>query len=113
MPSSLAPTTSPCLLSSAADIEEARTLIAAHQELIVALLQKQRADDHLEAIIIAASDGVMVAYVAIWREVGAQQVPNWQRHIIKLANKATKPVIIATQMMESMILPALFRPEPK
>lgn len=53
--------------------------------------------------IIEASDGVMVARGDLAVEIGDAEVPMVQKEIIRRARKLSKPVIIATQMMESMI----------
>ena len=92
------------LLSTPADIAQARQLIEAQDAHcgIIAKIERADAKPHLPAII-AAADGVMVARGDLALEVGAEQVPIWQKHIIKLANHAATPVIVATQMMESMI----------
>ena len=52
--------------------------------------------------IVAVSDGVMVARGDLGVEVGPEEVPVWQRRIIEAAARQLVPVIVATQMLESM-----------
>lgn len=89
---------------SAQDIFDARTLI---QEVqgdcgIIAKIERTEALEAIDEIIIA-SDGVMVARGDLAVEIGDAQVPMAQKHIIQRARTLDRPVIIATQMMESMI----------
>ena len=53
--------------------------------------------------IIDESDAIMVARGDLGVELDAWDVPNWQKKACMLANKKSKPVIVATQMLESMI----------
>ncbi|KAB2966712.1 pyruvate kinase [Zoogloea sp.] len=83
------------------DIREARELIG-DQAWIMAKLEKPAAIDHLDAIV-ALADGVMVARGDLGVELPPQQVPVLQRRIVRAARKAGRPVVVATQMLESMI----------
>ena len=69
---------------------------------IVAKIESQPALDHLEEII-QVSDAVMIARGDLGVEVPFEQLAYWQRHIIDQCRVANKPVIVATQMLESMI----------
>lgn len=82
------------------DISEARSLIG-DQAWIMAKLEKPAAIDHLDAII-AQADGLMVARGDLGVELPPQRVPILQQHIVRRARAAGKPVVVATQMLESM-----------
>jgi pyruvate kinase len=88
---------------NAADIHEARALLkAAGGNLdIIAKIERAEAITFLEEIIEAA-DGVMVARGDLGVELGDAELPGVQKHIIRLARSLNKPVITATQMLETM-----------
>lgn len=69
---------------------------------VIAKIEKPQAIEALDAIIKAA-DGVMVARGDLGVEMETQQVPVAQKYIIERAKKHGKPVIVATQMLETMI----------
>ncbi|CAO3435844.1 pyruvate kinase [Azospirillum argentinense] len=83
------------------DVAEARKLIAGRAALM-SKLEKPLAIQHLERIV-ELSDGVMVARGDLGVEMPPEDVPSIQKRIIREARKAGKPVIVATQMLESMI----------
>jgi pyruvate kinase len=85
----------------AADIEELRAMVPKGL-LIIAKIEKDVALANIESII-QASDGVMVARGDLGVELPFEEVPGAQKRIIALANALGRPVITATQMLESMI----------
>ena len=88
---------------SADDILKARRLVRrlGGRQKIIAKLEMREAIEHLEEIM-SVSDGVMVARGDLGVELPPAEVPRVQKRIIKLANRHHKPVIVATQMLESM-----------
>ncbi len=89
---------------TAEDIEALRAELAARnmESDIVAKIENQSALDHLEEII-NASDAVMVARGDLGVEVPFEQLIFWQKEIINRCRSLGKPVITATQMLESMV----------
>ncbi|AFA73721.1 pyruvate kinase Pyk [Gordonia polyisoprenivorans VH2] len=69
---------------------------------VIAKLEKPEAVDNLEAIVLAF-DGVMVARGDLGVELPLEQVPLVQKKAIQMARENAKPVIVATQMLDSMI----------
>jgi pyruvate kinase len=69
---------------------------------VIAKIEKPQAVDHLEEII-DAFDGIMVARGDLGVELPLEAVPIVQKHAVELARRMAKPVIVATQMLESMI----------
>ncbi len=69
---------------------------------VIAKIEKPQAVDHLEAII-DAFDAIMVARGDLGVELPLEAVPIVQKHTVELARRMAKPVIVATQMLESMI----------
>jgi pyruvate kinase len=85
----------------AEDIESLRALIP-KSILIIAKIEKDVALTNIESIILSA-DGVMVARGDLGVELPFEEVPGAQKRIISIANRYGRPVITATQMLESMI----------
>jgi pyruvate kinase len=83
------------------DVEEARALIQGRAG-IVSKLEKPSAIDRLDDIV-ALSDAVMVARGDLGVELPAERVPTIQKRIVRTCRKLGKPVIVATQMLESMV----------
>ncbi len=83
------------------DLLELRSLMTS-QANIISKIEKPSAVEHLQEII-ALSDAVMVARGDLGVEVSTEMVPVLQRRIVDMCRRERKPVIIATQMLESMI----------
>lgn len=89
----------------AEDLMQLRDLISEHSEYkipIVAKIEKPEAVENIDKIVTHC-DGIMVARGDLGVEVPAQEVPLIQKQLVLRAKKARIPVIIATQMMETMI----------
>ena len=91
-------------VGSKKEILECRDLIKSlgGTQKIIAKIERKVAVDNLEEII-AAADAVMVARGDLGNEFPLEEIPFIQEKIIKACNKASKPVITATQMMLSMV----------
>jgi pyruvate kinase len=89
---------------TAADVRTAKQIIARRGSdvPVIAKLEKPQAIDHLEEILEVA-DGVMVARGDLGVELAPEKVPVIQKHVIRRAAAWRRPVITATQMLESMI----------
>ncbi len=89
---------------STQDIQELRDLMAEKgcNIPIIAKIEKSEALDHLEEIR-DASDGMMVARGDLGIDMPPQEVPLLQKRIINCCNEVGKPVITATQMLQSMV----------
>lgn len=88
---------------NAADIDEARRLLKASGDnlKIIAKIERTEAVTNIEEII-QASDAVMIARGDLGVEIGDAELPAVQKKIIKIARVFNKPVITATQMLETM-----------
>ena len=91
----------PSFIQRPDDLIELRALIDG-RAAILTKLEKPAAIDHLDAII-AESDGVMVARGDLGVELPPERVPRIQKRIIRRCRADGKPVVVATQMLESMI----------
>jgi len=87
------------------DVERLRAAMGPHQLPIVAKIEKHEAAGAIEAVV-AASNAVMVARGDLGVETSAEEVPVLQRAIVSACRAAGRPVIVATQMLESMIASA-------
>jgi pyruvate kinase len=83
------------------DVQELRALLS-YPAHIISKLEKPAALEHLEEII-AVSDAVMVARGDLGVEMALEKVPRLQKEIIRSCRQQGKPVIVATQMLDSMI----------
>jgi len=89
----------------AEDLMELQKLISEHSEFKIPIVAKIEKPEGVENIdkIVAYCDGLMVARGDLGVEIPAQEVPLIQKKLVLTAKKARIPVIIATQMMETMI----------
>jgi pyruvate kinase len=83
------------------DVSQARELIGG-RAAIVSKIEKPAAVERLEEIV-ALSDAVMVARGDLGVELAAERVPAIQKRIVRCCRRLGRPVIVATQMLESMI----------
>lgn len=83
------------------DVLEAKELIG-HEAKLISKIEKPKAMEHLIEII-GLSDAVMVARGDLGVEMAPEEVPTAQKTIIRECREAGKPVIVATQMLDSMI----------
>src|ERR1700712_2332797 len=89
---------------SARDVELVREIMRQEDVYcpVIAKLEKPEAVDNLEAIV-KAFDGIMVARGDLGVELPLEQVPLVQKRAVQIARENARPVIVATQMLESMI----------
>ncbi|HLI27314.1 MAG TPA: pyruvate kinase [Chloroflexota bacterium] len=85
-----------------ADLQAREPAVARRAVPLIAKLEKPEAIEHLDAIL-GVADGVMVARGDLAVELSAEEVPPLQKRIIHQANVHGKPVITATQMLQSMV----------
>ncbi len=83
------------------DVAEARKLIAG-RAAVMAKIEKPSAVNRIDEIIELA-DAIMVARGDLGVELPLQEVPRVQKHLVRIARRAGKPVVVATQMLESMV----------
>jgi pyruvate kinase len=90
-------------VESAEDIAAVRQAARAlgHEPFIIAKIERAKALDNLKGILEEA-DGLMIARGDLGVEIPIEQIAGVQKHLMELANAVGKPVITATQMLESM-----------
>lgn len=90
-------------IRQASDVGEIRKLIAGTGIKIISKIENQQGLDNFDSIL-AVSDGIMVARGDLGVEVPVEMVARYQKMMIRKCNAAGKPVITATQMLESMVV---------
>jgi pyruvate kinase len=90
-------------VESSADVEAVRSAAAdlGYQPFIIAKIERSKALDHIDDII-AAADGIMIARGDLGVELPIELIPVVQKQIMRKAHLEARPVITATQMLESM-----------
>ncbi|TWU42040.1 pyruvate kinase [Novipirellula artificiosorum] len=85
------------------DVQSLKNLLVSYesQALVIAKIEKPEALEHLDAIV-DVSDGIMVARGDLGVEIDVAETPVAQKRIISVCKQKMKPVIVATQMLESM-----------
>ena len=92
-------------VSTSEDVLHVRKLLENYGNSKIKLISKIErpiALEHFDSIL-EVSDGIMVARGDLGVEIDPSQVPLWQKEMIRKSNKEGKPIIVATQMLESMI----------
>jgi pyruvate kinase len=91
-------------IRKSSDVDEIRTVVREHESeiRIIAKIEDQEGLDNI-ADIVRISDGIMVARGDLGVQLAVEDIPLAQKRIISLCNRENKPVITATQMLDSMI----------
>jgi len=88
-----------------ADVAETKKIVAGRAG-VMAKIEKPAALDYMYEIIELA-DAIMVARGDLGVELPVEEVPPWQKRIVRASRRAGRPVVVATQMLESMITSAV------
>lgn len=83
------------------DVEELKKIVQ-EKSLVMAKIEKPSALKNLDNIL-KVSDGIMIARGDLGVEISPEKIPSIQKNIVRKARQAGKPVVVATQMLESMI----------
>ena len=88
---------------NASEVNQLRKILHDHESnaIVISKIEKREALDQLDAIV-GASDGIMVARGDLGVEIAIEKTPMAQKRIIEACFRLRKPVIVATQMLESM-----------
>jgi len=89
-------------VNNAKDIFEVRNIASPHSVKLIAKIETKEAIENIDQII-GASDGLMIDRGDLAGEIGIEKLPRIQKRIISKCNLAGKPVIVATEMMISMV----------
>lgn len=89
-------------IQNAQSARDVRKFLEGSNMQLIAKIEDQQGVDNIDEILKEV-DGIMVARGGLGVELGLEKVPMVQRHLIERANAVCKPVITATQMLESMI----------
>jgi pyruvate kinase len=91
-------------ISSAREVRDVKELLTARDVSIPIIVKIERLPALQEAVnILGVCEGIMVARGDLALDINIEKVPLAQKHLIKEANRCGKPVITATQMLESMV----------
>jgi pyruvate kinase len=94
----------PSFVNNASNVKDIRKILDANGGKNIKIISKIESTDGIKNLkaIVAASDGIMVARGDLGVEIPYQQVPFYEKMMIKMCLEANKPIIVATQMLDSM-----------
>ena len=96
-------------VKSATDIFEVRNVASPHSVKLISKIETKEAIENIDQII-SASDGVMIDRGDLANAIGIEKLPRNQKRIIRKCNLVGKPVIVATEMLMSMVENSGLRP---